>query len=82
MFLTPDEIVTLTRRDRPSGQKRVLDALGIPYRVHPVDRTLIVSRAVVEAALGGDAIEGQPAAEVYEVDVEGIRNHGKTAPAH
>lgn len=43
MFLTPKEIADLTKRVRPSAQARVMDALDIPYRLHP-DGTLIVFR--------------------------------------
>lgn len=43
MILTPDELVALTRKQRPSAQARVLTALGIPFDPRP-DGSLIVER--------------------------------------
>lgn len=77
LILTADDLIAITRRTRPSGQRRVLDALDIPYRVHPFDGTLIVARAAVETMLG---VQPGPEPEpVYEVNVEAIRNHGKAS---
>jgi hypothetical protein len=41
MILTVDDLALLTGRRRPSAQRRVLDALGIRYRMRP-DRSLVV----------------------------------------
>jgi hypothetical protein len=85
LILTPQEVASVTRRDRPKAQARVLRALGIPFRVHPRDSVLIVSVAAVQAALGlqrGSEIDGDGDADTsggFEVNVEGIRSHGKTA---
>ena len=81
MILTSEEVVALTRRDRPAAQARVLRALGIPFRLHPNDSTVLVSRSADETGLGTiSANEGSSAeAQVYEVDIAGIRNHGKTS---
>ena len=52
MICTDDEIVSITRRKRPTAQARVLAAMGIEHLVRP-DRTLVVSRARIEHLLGG-----------------------------
>lgn len=52
MILTPDELITLTRRKQSVAQARVLQALGVRYAMRP-DGTLVVSSAHVEATLGG-----------------------------
>jgi len=84
MLLSQDELVELTRRERPAAQARVLRQLGIPYRVHPSDGALLVSKAAAESALGAQAVE-QPAElspDAYEVNIEGIRSYGTKTPAH
>jgi hypothetical protein len=48
MILTDAEIAELTRRERRPAQRRVLDALGIPYRIRP-DGTLVVFKAYFNA---------------------------------
>lgn len=42
-FLNPEELVQLTQRYRPKAQRRVLDQMGVRYRVHP-DGKLVVPR--------------------------------------
>jgi hypothetical protein len=81
MLLTEAELVALTRRDRPSAQARVLRRLGVPFRTHPSDGVLLVSRAAAEVALGAEVMRGALPGE-YEVNVKGIRGHGTPAPAH
>lgn len=51
MFLTPEELVELTHRQRPAAQIRALRAMGIEHRVRP-DGKPVVLRAHVEALLG------------------------------
>jgi hypothetical protein len=80
VILTQDEIAALTHRDRPTAQARVLRLLGVPFRAHPTDGVLLVSRAAVEKALG--ATVEQSTAEEFEVNVEGVREHGQTSTAH
>ena len=41
MILTAADLALLTARRRHSAQKRVLDALGVPYRVRP-DGSVVV----------------------------------------
>jgi hypothetical protein len=81
LTLTPEEVAALTRRDRPAAQARVLRALGIPFRRHPTDSVVLVSRAAVEAVLWnsstGDTVPKEPIE--FDVNLEGIRNYGKTA---
>lgn len=80
MILTQDELASLTRRGRPTAQARVLRLLGVPFRPHPTDGVLLVSRAAAEKALGL-AIE-LAIAETFEVNVEGVRRHGQASTAH
>jgi len=47
IVLSEDEIRAITKKVRPSAQKRVLEALGIEYKPRP-DGTLIVYRFHVE----------------------------------
>lgn len=80
MFLTQSEIVDLTHRERHSAQARVLAALGVPFRVHPVDGYLIVARSAVQSALGGmTAANDEPAR--YSVNLNALREHGTKAHA-
>lgn len=80
LTLTSAEVALLTRRDRPKAQARVLIALGIPFRIHPVDRALVVSRTAAEAALGSN-VRAVPTdnPRCWEVDEEAIQDHGKTS---
>jgi hypothetical protein len=50
VFLTDDEIVQLTQRQRRASQRAVLTALGIEHRVRP-DGSLVVLRSHVEKVL-------------------------------
>jgi len=79
--LAAEEVAALTRRGRPAAQARVLRKLGIPFRRHPTDSAVLVSRAAVEAVLGKWSTDGMAPDEPveFEVDIEGIRNHGKTS---
>jgi hypothetical protein len=52
MILTPAELAELTQRTRKDAQVRVLRFMGIEHRVRP-DGSVAVSRAHVEAVLGG-----------------------------
>lgn len=51
MILAPDDLATLTGRQRPRAQRDVLDALGVPYKARP-DGSLVVARAAVDIVLG------------------------------
>lgn len=48
MILTTTEIATLTGKQRRSAQRRVLDALGVPYRQRP-DGTIVIFQTDVNA---------------------------------
>ena len=48
MFLTEQELIDLTRKVRPSAQKRVLDFMEIPAKERP-DGSLVVLRVHVES---------------------------------
>ncbi len=47
IWLTPDEIETLTARKRWSAQCRALAALGVPFRPNAVGRPLVQRDAVL-----------------------------------
>lgn len=51
MFLNPDQLRDLTRKQRPTAQARVLREMGIRHGVRP-DRTLAVMATAVDAVLG------------------------------
>ena len=51
MLLSPEELVELTGKTRPSSQAAVLAALGIPSKARP-DKSLVVLRVAVQMALG------------------------------
>lgn len=63
MILSPDELVALTHKRRPSAQARALRAMGIEHRAR-ADGSLAVSRAHVDAVLGGQAGRRSSAREV------------------
>ena len=54
MYLTPEQVIELTDKQRPSAQARVLDHMGVPYRPRP-DGTLAVLR------IHAETFEGHPA---------------------
>jgi hypothetical protein len=49
IFLSDAELVALTRRTRPTAQRRVLDSLGIPFRLRP-DNSIVVLCADLQPA--------------------------------
>lgn len=53
MFLSPEELETLTKRKRASAQAKVLRAMGIEHKQHP-DGTVFVLESHVRHLLGGD----------------------------
>ena len=55
MFLTPEEIVALTRRKRRPAQVIALRYMGIEHRVRP-DGSVAVLRSHVERLLGGEVV--------------------------
>lgn len=83
LLLSDAEIRALTHRDRPKAQARVLTRLGVPFKAHPTDGFLIVSRAACESALGGPRTEAanDESAETWTVDTEAIKTHGQAATA-
>lgn len=54
VFLARDELAALTRRRNGPAQVRVLRHLGIEHKIRP-DGSVVVLRAHVEAALGGQS---------------------------
>ena len=81
MILTEQEIRSLTRREYPAAQTRVLDRLGIAFRRHPIDGVLLVPRASAVTALGGEAaLDAQPQYEIRREAFEGRRK--KPAATH
>jgi len=59
IVLTDDELVELTKKERPSAQARVLDFMGIQYRPRP-DGTLAVLRIHVETVERGAKLPPEP----------------------
>lgn len=43
MFLSSDDLLALTGRVRPSAQRRALVAMGVPFRVRPDGRPVVLS---------------------------------------
>lgn len=77
-LLSVDELYALTRRHAPAAQARVLTRLGVPFKPHPVDGVLLVSRAAAEAAMGAPiAAAPQSANEEWDVRIPG----GEHGPA-
>ena len=69
MFLDADELISLTQRQRPSAQLRVLRYMGIEYKTRP-DGSLAVLKDHVEHLLGG-ATPAKPEKE-FEPDWSAI----------
>lgn len=51
ILLTEQELIELTKKERPSAQARALDFMGIRYRARP-DGSLVVLRIHVETVEG------------------------------
>lgn len=58
ILLSHEEIAALTGKQTAKAQARALDTMGIPYRVRP-DKSIAISRAVVETALGSHLVTNQ-----------------------
>ena len=79
MILSPSDLAELTRRERPAAQARVLQRLGIPFKIHPSDGVLLVAKDAVIAALGAAATDD--VVPEFEVNVHALRErYGKAAP--
>lgn len=70
MLLSCTELFELTGKKIPAAQARALNFMGIEYRRRP-DGTLAVSRAHVDALLGGTS--GTKVEKVYEIDLRTVR---------
>lgn len=83
VVLTVEELRRVTRRKQSAAQARILDALRIPYRRHPVTGEVLASRTAVDSALGATLTHNAANEEFadYAVDVEALRNYGKTPAA-
>jgi hypothetical protein len=77
LILTDDEIRSLTRREQPAAQARVLDRLGIAFRRHPIDGVLLVPRDSTVKALGGEIVLDAP--RQYEIRREAFERRRKPA---
>lgn len=53
MFLTEEELFSLTHKQRPKAQMKALRSMGIDHRERP-DGTVAVLRSAVEASMGGE----------------------------
>lgn len=70
MLLSATELCELTGKKIPAAQTRALNFMGIEYRRRP-DGTLAVSRAHVDALLGGTS--GNKVEKMYEIDLNTVR---------
>lgn len=59
MFLTDEELISLTQKKRRATQSKVLNALGITHKMRP-DGSLVVLRSHVEKVLGGGVPQATP----------------------
>lgn len=53
MFLTDEEIASLTQKKRYATQRRVLNALGVTHKIRP-DGSIAILRSHVEQVFGGN----------------------------
>ena len=56
MFLSEDELFSLTGKKQYSAQVKALRSMGIEHRVRP-DRFVLVSRKHIEKLLDGDSAD-------------------------
>jgi hypothetical protein len=54
VFLTPEEVASLTGKQRGDAQRRALNFMGVEYKVRP-DGSIAILRAHVERLFGGGA---------------------------
>lgn len=78
VVLTDEEIAAITKRDRPKVQARILGQLGIPFKIHPVDGTLLVARDAASKVLTGQDAANEV---IPTVNVDAIRRRGKHGKA-
>lgn len=52
MFLTDEELISLTQKKRQGSQRKVLNAMGVTHKVRP-DNSIAVLRSHVEQVFGG-----------------------------
>lgn len=85
MFLTNEEVKELTSKSQRASQTKVLNALGITYKIRP-DGSLIVLRAHVERLLGGRESQTKEEREAkqeaawqveFEASLEAMRLEGE-----
>lgn len=77
-LLDAAELRRVTKRQTAPAQKRVLDALGVPYKSHPVDGSPVVAWAALEAAVGAQLRAVPSSPSEYDVNVDALEAHGKT----
>lgn len=70
MFLTSQELIVLTQRERSKAQCRVLTFLGIEHKLRP-DGSVVVLRTHVEFLLGANVVK--EAHKERELDLSTIR---------
>jgi hypothetical protein len=81
VFLTPEELESLTHRVRPSAQICALRRMGIESRQRP-DGSVVVLRSAVEIAMGG-VVPGRIAKSRVEPNwkaLDDLRQRPKRAP--
>ncbi|NGY03445.1 DUF4224 domain-containing protein [Solimonas terrae] len=71
MFLTDEEIESLTRKKQHAAQARALDAIGLKYAMRG-DGSLVVLHSAVEALLNPDT-KRKPKPAIPEPNWDAIR---------
>jgi hypothetical protein len=82
IILSDAELIRMTKKKQPAAQKRVLDALKVPWKPRP-DGSIVVWRSAAErAGMGVLEAANDPGAQSYDVDVGALRaRHGAKARA-
>ncbi|WP_079219369.1 DUF4224 domain-containing protein [Herbaspirillum robiniae] len=65
MFLTDQELIALTGKERPRAQQKALNQMGIPYRVRADGHTLVLDEAVQRHF---SIAEPKPKAKVFRLN--------------
>lgn len=72
MFLTAEEMIEMTGRQRSDAQVRVLKFMGIEHRIRP-DGKVVVLRAHVESVFGIAPATNNKKVKEYKLDLSTIR---------
>lgn len=59
-ILSQDAVIQLTNRTQSSARALILDALGINFKLHPIDGKVITTEEAVKFAFGAQAPSSSP----------------------